>query len=267
MKVTLPSIPPIWREGLMGLEYRSLRAAPVYAAPPRAPRPLPVMQIPGFLTGDAQLRTLETWLRRCGHRTHASGMRLNVDCSQAAVGRLEQRLEAFVDAQGEPATILGQSRGGLFARVLGVRRPDLVRSVITLGSPHVTPLAVHPMVLAQAATLAGLSLLRIPGIASHRCTYGDCCREYSEDLRAAMPAGVDFVSIYSRNDGIVNWRACMDGEAEHLEVDSTHCGMGVNAQVYEALAQVLHRRKALHARRSRKRKPAARQPAAASASA
>jgi pimeloyl-ACP methyl ester carboxylesterase len=248
--MALPPIPPIWREGMMGLEYRSLRKQAIYASPPEAAASLPIMLIPGFLTGDASLRSFENWLQRCGHRTHASGMRLNADCSEASVGRLEQRLQAFVESQGEPAVVIGQSRGGCFARVLGVRHPDLVRSVITLGSPHVAPLAVHPLVWAQAATLAGLSVLGVPGLASHRCTYGECCRNYSEDLRAPMPRGVDFVSIYSERDGIVDWRACLDPEAEHVKVDSTHCGMGLNAAVYEAMDEILHRRQAHRARRS-----------------
>jgi triacylglycerol lipase len=249
--MALPALPPIWREGLMGLEYRSLRRQEIFSEPPAAPRPLPVLLVPGFLTGDAQLRTLETWLRRCGHSTHSSGMRLNVDCSEASVGRLEQRLEAFIETQGERAVLIGQSRGGLFARVLAVRRPDLVRSLVTLGSPHVAPLSVHPMIWMQAATLAGLSALGVPRLASHRCTYGDCCRDFAADLQAPMPAGVDFVSIYSKRDGIVDWRACLDGEAEQVEVTSTHCGMGLNAAVYEAMDEILHRRPAHRARRRR----------------
>ncbi len=235
----------------MGLEYGSLRRQPIYKSPPAAAQSLPIMLIPGFLTGDGSLRAFESWLRRCGHRTHASGMRVNADCSEASMGRLEQRLQAFVETQGEPAVVIGQSRGGCFARVLGVRRPDLVRSVITLGSPHRAPLAVHPLIFMQAATLAGLSALGIPGLASHRCTYGDCCRSYSEDLRAPMPPGVDFVSIYSERDGIVDWHACLDPEAEHVKVVSTHCGMGLNSAVYEAMDEILHRRQAHRSRSTR----------------
>ena len=95
---------PIWREGLLGLELASLLRHPLFTRrAARRPRPAPVMLIPGFLTGDAQMATLGSWLRRCGHRTHRSGIRLNVDCSAAATGRLEQRLEDFVRREGEPA--------------------------------------------------------------------------------------------------------------------------------------------------------------------
>ena len=233
-------LPPIWRESLLGLELTSLLRHGVFRNPPEAPSSLPVMLVPGFLTGDAQLGVLGSWLRGCGHRTHTSGIRLNVDCSAAATGRLEQRLEEFVAREGEPAVVIGQSRGGLFARVLGVRRPDLVRAIVTLGSPHLSPLAVHPFVWIQGAAIAGLGALGVPGLATHRCRQGECCAQFTTDLAAPMPAAVRFASVYSRRDGIVDWPACLDPHAVHLEVRSTHCGMAVNHAVYELLDGELH---------------------------
>jgi pimeloyl-ACP methyl ester carboxylesterase len=232
---------PIWREALLGLELASLLRHPVYRDPPAAPESLPVMLIPGFLTGDAQLATLGSWLRRCGHRTHRSGIRLNIDCSAAATARLEGRLEEFVQVQDEPAVLIGQSRGGLFARCLAVRRPELVRAVVTLGSPHRNPLAVHPLVWYQGAVIAGLGTLGVPGLATHRCHSGSCCRAFMRDLRAPLPAGMEFLSVHSRSDGIVDWRACVERGAVNSAVRSTHCGMAVNPQVYELLHGLLHR--------------------------
>jgi pimeloyl-ACP methyl ester carboxylesterase len=233
-------LPPIWREGLLGLELAALLRHDVFRDPPPAPRSLPVMLVPGFLTGDAQMGTLATWLRRSGHRTHTSGIRLNVDCSAAAVGKLEQRLEAWVEQEGEPAIVIGQSRGGLFARVLAVRRPDLVGSVVTLGSPHLNPFAVHPFIWLQGAAIAGLGAIGLPGFATHRCRNGGCCAQFSQDLAAPMPRDVRFVSVYSRKDGIVDWPVCLDPHAVHVEVTSTHCGMAVNPAVYACLDSELH---------------------------
>jgi pimeloyl-ACP methyl ester carboxylesterase len=233
---------PIWREGLLPFELRALLRHRLFTDAPRAPDPQPVMLIPGFLTGDAQLAALGSWLRRCGHSTHRSGIRLNVDCSAAATARLEQRLEDFVQLQGRPAVVIGQSRGGLFARVLGARRPDLVSRVVTLGSPHRNPFAVHPFVWTQGAAIAGLGTLGVPGLASHRCRSGACCRAFMEDLGAPLDEGVEFLSIYSKCDGIVDWRACVDPGAANAEVRSTHCGMAVNVGVYQLLDAALHRR-------------------------
>jgi triacylglycerol lipase len=47
------------------------------------------------------------------------------------------------------------------------------------------------------------------------------------------------LSIYSRTDGIVDWRACQDPFAECVEVEGSHCGMGVNADVYRELEGLL----------------------------
>jgi pimeloyl-ACP methyl ester carboxylesterase len=254
------TLTPIWRESLLGLEFTSLVRQRIFREPPQAPESLPVMLLPGFLTGDAQIEMLASWLRRCGHRTHRSGIRLNVDCGEAAMCRVEDRLEAFVKSEGAPAVLIGQSRGGTFARVLAVRRPELVRSVVTLGSPHLAPLAVHPLVLLQGASLAVLSSLGVPGLFSRHCRAGECCAAFRDDLAAPMPRGTEFVSIYSKRDGIVDWRACLDPHAKHVDVRSTHCGMGVNAGVYAALDRVLHR----PAPRGRKPRPVRRDlPAAA----
>jgi triacylglycerol lipase len=231
---------PIWREALLGLELRSLLRHPLFTDPPRALEGSPVMLIPGFLTGDAQLVTLASWLRRCGHRTHRSGIRLNVDCAAAATQRLERRLEEFVRLEGEPAVLVGQSRGGLFARVLAVRRPELVRSVVTLGSPHCNPFAVHPLVWSQGAVIAVLGTLGVPGLATHRCRNGACCRAFMHDLAAPLPEEISFLSLHSKVDGIVDWRACVDPGAQNVAVRSTHCGMALNPMVYELLHASLH---------------------------
>ena len=152
--------------------------------------------------------------------------------------------------------VIGQSRGGLFARVLGVRRPG--SGALDRHARLATQLAaaVHPLIWIQGAAIAGLGALGVPGFASHRCRNGDCCAEFTTDLAAPLPAGVRFASIYSKRDGIVDWPACLDPHAVHLEVRSTHCGMGVNPAVYELLDSELHAPRP-HARH---RRPAARAP-------
>ena len=217
--------------------------------PPEAPESRAVMLIPGFLTGDQSLGLLGSWLKRSGHRTRRAGMRLNVDCSEAAVGRLERCLERFCEEQGEQAFLIGQSRGGTFARVLAVRRPDLVRGIVTLGSPVLAPLDVHPIVWLQGAALVKLGCaVRFALLASHSCVTGSCCKGFTEDLVADFPSKLRFVAVYSRSDGIVDWRACLDPAARHVEVDSTHCGMSVHPDVFEVIDRALRPRLALKQR-------------------
>jgi hypothetical protein len=47
------------------------------------------------------------------------------------------------------------------------------------------------------------------------------------------------INMDSRSDGIVDWRACLDPQAEQIEVDSSHCGMSVNLDVFRVLERVL----------------------------
>ena len=48
--------------------------------------------------------------------------------------------------------------------------------------------------------------------------------------------------VFSRRDGIVSWEACIDRSspyAEHVEVFSTHLGMGVDPDVWAVTADRL----------------------------
>ena len=49
--------------------------------------------------------------------------------------------------------IFGHSLGGMLARGLAVRRPDLVAGVITMGSPMLAPGTSHPVLLTAADVL------------------------------------------------------------------------------------------------------------------
>jgi pimeloyl-ACP methyl ester carboxylesterase len=234
--------PPVWREYRFWLEMRELGRDLRFRDPAEAEESQAVMLIPGFLTGDQALGMMGSWLKRSGHRTCRAGIRLNIDCSEAAIDRLEQSLERFVAAEGEKAFLVGQSRGGCFARVLAVRRPDLVRGIVTLGSPHLDPLAVHPLVWVQGAALATAGSLGLKGVVSHACRFGDCCTAFWRDLGAPFAPRTRFISVYSRSDGIVDWRACLDPAARHAEIDSTHCGMSVNWEAFEILTEALRPR-------------------------
>ena len=126
----------MWRETRIGLEAAALRRSPVFRGLGLAPGDRrPVLLIPGFMAGDASLGTMSQWLRRAGYCTHRTGIRANLDCSEEACKRLEARLEHMAERHDERVVIIGQSRGGVFARALGARRPDLVSAIVTLGSP------------------------------------------------------------------------------------------------------------------------------------
>ncbi len=233
--------PPLWREARFGLETAALLRHPVLRGQGvEDGRGQPVLLVPGFMAGDGSLALMANWLRRTGHRPSRAGMLANVDCSGAAVDRLEKRLEKLVREQGRRAAIVGQSRGGGLAKVLASRRPELVAGIVTLGSPQVDPLAVHPLVRAQVRAVASLGSLGAPGLFKSSCLEGDCCSDYWQRQAGALPRGVGFVSVYSKSDGVVDWQACLDPAADELvEVRTSHCGMAVHPSVWRAVADAL----------------------------
>jgi pimeloyl-ACP methyl ester carboxylesterase len=235
------ALPPLWREARVGFETAALLRSAVWRGEGVTPGDgWPVLLIPGFLAGDGSLTTLARWLRAHGYRTSRAGIRANVGCSEAACGALEQRLEAFAEREGGPVTIIGQSRGGIFAKALAARRPELVAGIVTLGSPTVSMLRVHPLVLAQVGLVAALGSGRVPGLFTLGCLRGECCDRFRAALRGPFPESVPWTAIYSRSDGIVDWRACLDPAAgEHVEVRASHIGMALNAAAYGEVAAAL----------------------------
>jgi pimeloyl-ACP methyl ester carboxylesterase len=231
----------LWRETRVALEATGLRRSAVWRGEGVARGDgRPVLLIPGFLAGDGTLAMMTHWLRAMGYRTQRAGIRANVACSEAACARLEARLEGFAEDEGRPVTIVGQSRGGIFAKALAARRPDLVDAIVTLGAPTVSQLRVHPLVLAQIGLVGALGSGHVPGLFSLRCLHGACCERFREALEGPFPADVHWTALYSRTDGIVDWRACLDPQADELiEVRASHCGMALNAKVYEVLAAAL----------------------------
>jgi triacylglycerol lipase len=239
----LPHVPPLWREGLVGLEAARLLASPVWRGHGiERGQGEGVLLIPGFLAGDGSLALVHQWLRDLGYRTKSTGIRANISCSADACRRLERKLESLNERTGQRAVIIGQSRGGILGKAIAAHRPDLVRGVVALGSPILQQLSVHPLVLSQIALVATLGTGRVAGCFTHECLRGECCREFRDALHGPFPDDVGFVSVFSRRDGIVNWRACVDPAAdEHVEVNATHCGMCVHAPTYKVVANALAR--------------------------
>jgi triacylglycerol lipase len=236
-----PHLTPLWRESRIGLEWAGLRRSDIFRG--RGVEPgdgRGVLLIPGFLAGDGSLATMTQWLRAAGYRTKRAGIRTNVACSEVACRRLEERVESLAGRTGGRVAIVGQSRGGVIAKALGARRPDLVSGVVALGSPVRSQLAIHPVVLAQVGMVAAIGTGAVPGLISWRCLRGDCCASFREAVAGPLAPGVGYVAIYSRSDGIVDWRSCIDPHADEcVEVRASHCGMGVNAGAYRVIARAL----------------------------
>ena len=96
----------------------------------------PVILLPGLLNSDRSNFVLRRFLQRLGYDAHGWGLGRNFGARTvgAQAERLVARVEALAAARG-PVTLVGISLGGLMARLVAHRRPDLVREVVTISSP------------------------------------------------------------------------------------------------------------------------------------
>ena len=203
----------------------------------------PVLLLPGFLAGDYSLRVLATILRANGYRTYRSTIRTNVSCVNDAALQLERRLESIVARREQKVRIVGHSLGGMLGRGLAVRRPDLVSGVIAMGSPLMAPGTAHPVLMSAAAMLVRLSRAGVPGLMSEDCVSGECARSTWAEFHGEPSAEVDFSCIYSRWDGLVDWRSCIHPAANAIEVRASHIGMGISPVVADRVLAELQRQR------------------------
>jgi pimeloyl-ACP methyl ester carboxylesterase len=187
----------------------------------------PVMVLPGFLGSDAYNATLRRFLRRQGYRTHGWGLGRNLGPRENALERLQQRLQSLVQRYGQPLSLVGHSLGGIFARELAREDPSLVRQVISLGSPfgRGRHSGSHPARLFEALNPTEELPVAL------------------DDLHWSPP--VPTTAVYSRGDGIVNWRTAVQspsfskGHSQSIQVRGSHCGMTLNPTVWYVIADRL----------------------------
>jgi pimeloyl-ACP methyl ester carboxylesterase len=198
-----------------------------------------VLLVPGFMAGDYTLAGMARTLRRRGYRTYRSHISANVGCTLDAAALLEARIESIAIRRGARVSIVGHSLGGMLARGLAVRRPDLVAGIVTMGSPMLAPGAHHVALTAGVEALVRLSRAGLPGLMSEECVAGSCARQSFEESREPLPPGVGFTAVYSKRDGIVDWRACVDPEARAVEVSASHVGMALDPRVINEVTEAL----------------------------
>ncbi|MEM9458363.1 MAG: alpha/beta hydrolase [Myxococcota bacterium] len=196
-------------------------AVPRLARAPRGDGRL-VVDIPGWLAPEASMAPLRAFLRAKGHDARGWGLGTNRGNPERDCHRLIARLEALVADSGRAANLVAWSLGGVIAREAGRLRPDLVHRIVTYGTP---------VIGGPTHTTA----------APH---YGeDTCRQIAQRqalLDQEQPLQVPVVVIFSPRDGVVDWRACIDHtspRAEHVEVSSTHIGLGMDPDVWSTVAR------------------------------
>ena len=232
-----------WTEALFGAEVLLLHATPVYygLGVPRGDGSAVVI-IPGFLGTDLYLTELHSWLARIGYRPYFSGIGINAECPNLLIQRrLNQTIEKALAETGRKIHLIGHSLGGVIARSVAGARPKDVASVITLAAP--VRGTVTNRTVFHAAEAVRLRILEEhgPGVLPD-CYTGRCTCNFLDSLRRKVPASMVETAIYTRQDGVVDWRYCrtMNPEVD-VEVLGTHIGMAFNPAAYAIVAERLAR--------------------------
>jgi pimeloyl-ACP methyl ester carboxylesterase len=199
-----------------------------------------VVVIPGFLGTDLYLSEMFAWLSRIGYRPYFSGIGLNAECPNLLIQRrLRETVDRAVNDTGRKIHLIGHSLGGIIARSAAAQRPADVASVITLGAPF-RGTVVHSRVL-KAAQIVRTQILNKHGDGVlPDCYTGRCTCNFLDSLKRDLPRGVKETAIYTKTDGVVDWRYCItDDPSIDYEVPGTHIGLAFNPSVYDIIANRL----------------------------
>ena len=146
---------------------------------------------------------------------------------QGVLDRCRERVLKVATQHRQRVSLIGWSLGGIYARELAKLLPNLVRCVITLGTPFSGP---------HTSTNAW----RIYQLTSGH----DIDRESMKyDLPGAPP--VPTTSLFSRTDGVVAWQATIQARSSHnphtenVEVFASHVGLGLNPSAWWVVADRL----------------------------
>jgi pimeloyl-ACP methyl ester carboxylesterase len=183
-----------------------------------------VLVLPGLTAGDASTALMRAFLDTRGWATHGWGQGPNLGFRAGVMQRLREQLRTLAQTSGRRVSLVGWSLGGIMARELAKQRPDDVRCVVTLGSPFTD----HPR---RTPTWRWTD--RASG---HHVGHDDLFGP----LREAPP--VPTTSIYSRSDSVVAWQHSVERpgpQAESIEVEASHLGLGLNPLVLWAVADRL----------------------------
>ena len=226
---------------LVGIEMVYLRLSPVYwgfGIP--AGDGSAVVVIPAFLMTDLYLTEFRSWINRIGYKAYFSGIGMNAECPNLLIQhKLTQTIEKAYKETGRKIHLVGHSLGGVIARAAAHQMPDRIASVITLGSPF-RGVSVHQSILRAAQFVRGQILERHGDAVLPACYTAGCTCNFLESLVVKLPRSVAETAVYTKSDGIVDWKVCRTGNPEvDFEVSATHIGLAFNPIVFDVVAHRL----------------------------
>lgn len=190
----------------------------------------PIFLIPGYGGSALSMAPLKGFLDRLDYTVYDWGLGRNT----GSVDRDVERFTAIARAQYErndqqPLTLIGWSLGGIIARELARLSPDIVREVITMG----TPIIGGPKYTTPGQRYAQSAQIDLDS--------------FEAEVHARNSIGFDqpLTVFYSLRDGIVGPEIAKDiynPQARNIEVDGGHLGLGFNPKIWRIIADTLAER-------------------------
>lgn len=185
-----------------------------------------ILLIPGFGASDWMMEPLKRYLSSQGHQVQTWGLGRNTGNIPALMPRIRARIAELFAEKGRPLDVVGWSLGGYLAREVARDQPRWFRQLITLGSPVVG--GPKYTVMGDYYRRKGVDIDAIADKVAER---------------ALEPLSIPVTIIYTRSDGIVDWRACLDRSTpcvRHIEVKGSHTGLVYRPQTQRLIARCLN---------------------------
>ena len=218
----------------------------------------PIILMPGFASDDRYMRPLGKYLEHLGYSTEGWGLGLNLAGSDkphtlnqlAESWNIEpyegyteesykgeggvpylcdlatQRVKQRAQKLDSKVVLIGWSLGGYIAREVARELGDEVAHVITLGSP----------VIGGPKYTKAVKFFEVKG-------FNIDWIERESSKRDRFPIQQPIMAIFSKTDGIVDWRAAIDKvspNVTHWQVNAAHMSMGFNSKIWKLVRNSLN---------------------------
>lgn len=184
-----------------------------------------VVVLPGFFAGDLSTKPMRDYFESLGYQVFGWNMGQNLGPTHTTLKAMDSIVQHAHRRTKGKVSIVGWSLGGIYAREMSRRHTHMVRRVITMGSPI-------------RGNFADTNLTNVFEVMSPFFS------QHIDEMRNAMhaPPPVPASAIYTKSDGVVPWRACLELPSDHTEniqVIGSHCGLGFNPAALWAVADRL----------------------------